>query len=52
MLKSAAILNLKCKKCTDSTIESQISTYLVWVIPALTGGIQTQVTTHTPIPAT
>ena len=38
-LQSAAMLNYNYKECTDSTILSQISTYLPGVNPALTGGI-------------
>ena len=48
-LQTAVMLNYNYKKCTDSTILSQISTYLPVVNPALTGGLQTPVTTHIPI---
>ena len=52
MLESAVILNFNYKECTDSTIESQISIYLISVNPALPGGIYTPVTTHTLISTT
>ena len=49
-LQSAAILNYNYKECINSTILSQISTYLPRVNPALTGWKKTPVTIHTLIP--